>query len=137
MKVSITHEEKSQGLVFKKTLHGVKLSVQFNDEETAIIEERNLKEDIIIERGAPADVDAEKHANRGLVKMVATAAIKGRDANHFHLTINRLMNGPDLYFFETPLEAKEYEMLLKEKLPEVKEYIMGNQEMGEDSSFEL
>ena len=58
MKIDIKPVEKSKGLVFKKTLHGVELSVQFSNEELAIIDERKLELTILMERGIPADVDA-------------------------------------------------------------------------------
>lgn len=139
MKVNIQHVEKSKGAIFKKKLHGVALTVTFSEEEAAIINERKLHHDIILERGYPADVDPEKHARRGLVKLAATAAISGRDANHFHLTLGKLMSGTDTYYFDTPLEAKQYEQLLKdETLPDAKAYIMGNQTTGTSGdSFEL
>ena len=70
--------------------------------------------------------------------MMATAAVKGRDANHFHLTFNKLMRGTDVFWFETPLEAKEYEELLKtDVLPNAKGYIVHNAETGGEDSFEL
>ncbi len=138
MKVDIQHVEKSKGMVFKKKLHGVALTITFSEEEKAIIEQRKIGGDIIVERGVPADVDVDKHENRGLMKRVATAAVKGADANHFHLTFNKLLRGTDTYFFETPLEAKEYEQVLREKLPEAKEYIMANQAIDQKSdTFEL
>ena len=138
MKVSIKHVEKSSGMVFRKKLHGVALSVVFGEEEKAIISERRLARDVLLERGAPADVDPEKHEKRGVVKMLATAAVAGRDANHFHLTFGKLLNGTDTFYFDTPIEAKDYENLLKnETLPKAKEYLMGNQSVGEGDSFEL
>ena len=137
MKVSIHHSEKTQGLVFKKTLHGVELFIQFSEEEKAIITERKLEGDIVVERGAPADIDAEKHANRGLTKRIATAMISGADANHFDLTIGKLLKGTDIFFFTTPAEAKEYEAILHEELPKLKAYIVENEGTGKGSSFEL
>ena len=137
MQIKIEHVEKKQGLIFKKTLYGVALTINFNGEEEGIIEQRKLQKDVILERGIPADVDADKHSNRGIVKVLATAAVKGMDANNFHLTINKLMVGTDTYFFETPLEAKQYEAELKELLPNFKEYIMGNAELGGSDTFEL
>lgn len=138
MKVTIRHVEKSKGLIFQKKLHGVELSVVFSEEEKAIIEKRSIGGDILLERGVPADVDAEKHANRGLTKIVATAVIAGKDANHFHLTFNKLLRGTDTYFFDTPIEAKEYEELLKtDTLPNAKAYIVGNETTGTGDSFEL
>ena len=138
MRVDIKPVEKSQGLVFKKKLHGVQLSVMFSEEEKAIIQERKLGHTILLERATPADVDAGKHANRGLAKKMLTAAVSGMDANHFHLTFSKLMHGPDTYFFETPIEVKEYIHELKEDiLPLAKAYLEGNKEAADADSFEL
>ena len=138
MKVEVSHEEKKQGLVFKKSLHGVKLFVLFNNEEKAIIEARNLGPAILMERDVPADVDAEKIANRGVVTRIAIAATSGVDALNYNLTFNKLLKGPDLYFFDTPIEAKDYsEELQKSILPLTKAYLEGNKETGEIASFEL
>ena len=111
MKIAIKHIEKSQGLVFKKDLYGVQLDVVFSEEERAVIEQRKLANTTLMERGAPADVDADKHANRGLLKKVATTAMGG--SNHFHLTIHKLQQGTDTFWFNTPGEAKVYENTLK------------------------
>lgn len=138
MKVDIKHVEKSQGLVFKKKFYGVALTIVFNEEEKAIIEERDLRKYSVVERDTPADVDEEKHEKRGLMKKLATAVVSGSDANHFHLTLNKLMNGTDTYYFETPLEAKSYEVELKEALPILKDNIMANASTEDaGSTFEL
>ncbi len=138
MKITIGHEEKTKGLIFSKTLHGVSLSVTFSEEEKAIIDKRNLTRVILLERDAPADVDADKHANRGLAKKLATAAVGGLDANHFDLTFGKLLNGTDLFWFHTPIEAKQYEDHLKtDTLPRTKEYIVGNAATGTGDTFEL
>jgi hypothetical protein len=137
MKVSIKHEEQKKGMLFKKTLYSVVCDVQFSEEEKQIISSRKLEHDIILERDPPADVDAEKHANRGLGKKLMTAAINGRDANHFHLTINKLLHGADSYAMQTPIEAKAYEEELVERLRDLKGYLEGNAEVGGETSFEL
>jgi len=138
MKIDIQHVEKSQGLIFSKTLHGVSLSVAFSEEEKQIIQQRGLERQRLLERDAPADVNAEKHANRSLVRKIATAAISGIDANNFDLTIGKLLRGPDVYFFRTPIEAKAYESELRECLPMIKAFIMENADIAEkSSSFEL
>jgi hypothetical protein len=138
MKVDIKHVEKSQGLVFRKTLHGIALTVTFTEEEKQIVRQRGLERQTILERDPPADVDADKHANRGLVKKLATAAISGIDANHFGLTIGKLMKGTDTYFVRTPLEAKQYEEDLRENLPVLKSFITENAGIEQKSdSFEL
>ena len=138
MKINIHPTEKSKGLVFRKTLHGVQLSVQFSEEERAIIKERNLEKVILMERGIPADVDEDKVQNRGLMKQMAIAATSGTDALGFHLTFRKLLRGPDTYFFHTPIEAKGYIDTLKEDiLPLTKAYLEGNKEGATSDSFEL
>jgi len=138
MKVDIKPVEKSQGLIGRKKLHGISLSVGFSDEEKAIIRERKLDRVVLMERDVPADVNEEKHAKRGLAKLVVTAAVSGRDANHFGLTFGKLLRGPDVYFFDTPIEVKDYiEQLKTEILPLTKAYLEGNKEAATADSFEL
>ncbi|MEM7068327.1 MAG: hypothetical protein AAF478_05525 [Pseudomonadota bacterium] len=139
MKVEIKPVEKKQGLVFKATLHGIELFVQFSDEEKAIIAERKLGRTILMERGAPADTDPDKMARRGLATKIAMSAIKGDlDANNYHITFNKLLKGPDTFWFETPIEAKNYVAELKEDiLPMTKGYLEANRETTDADSFEL
>lgn len=138
MKITINHVEKKSGMVFKKKHYGVALTVNFNSEEQAIIDERKLQFDCILERGAPSDVDPDKHEERGLGKKLLTAAVKGRDANNFNMTINKLMKGTDTFWFTTPAEAKNYEVTLKnDSLPGLKGWLTDNAETGGSDSFEL
>lgn len=141
MRVSIDHLEKTTGLLRKSTLHGVQVQVTFSEEERSVIEQRDLKYDVVLERGYSADISEGKaiaQENRGLGRKLLTAAVSGADANTTHLTINKLMKGPDLFFLETPLEAKVYEDQLKAGLVQLKNYIVGNEGVEEKStSFEL
>lgn len=141
MKVTINHVQKTAGLIRKHTFHGVSVRIEFNAEELAVIKERKLGGDIVLERGYPADMSemaAQKHANRGLGRKLLTAAVSGADANNFDLTVNKLMRGEDVYFLGTPMEAKEYEEQLKNGLVTLKNWIVGNAEVEkETSSFEL
>jgi len=128
-------------MIRKTTHHGVSVRVVFNAEELAVIRERRLEKDVVLERGYPSDMSdlaAEKHANRGLGKRLLTAAVSGADANNFDLTVNKLMKGEDTYFNSTPIEAKEYEELVKNGLVNLKGWIVGNAEVEkETASFEL
>lgn len=141
MRVNIEHKEKTTGVLRRNTLHGVEVSIQFSEEEKAVIEQRGLHYDIVLERGYSADVSdskAMKQENRGLGRALLNAAVNGRDANTTNLTINKLMKGPDLFYLSTPLEAKTYEEALKERLVQLKGYIIGNEGVEETStSFEL
>jgi hypothetical protein len=138
MKVSLSHEEKKTGMIRKTTHHGVTVHVQFSPAEEAIVRERKLERTVILERDYPSDVDPEKFESKGLARRMATAAVSGMDALHFHLTIGKLLKGPDTYFMATPLQAKEYEARLREQLPMLKEYIVENEGVEQKSdSFEL
>ena len=141
MKVTINHVQKTAGLIRKTTFHGVSVRIEFNAEELAVISERKLGHDIVLERGYPADMSdmaADKHANRGLGRRLLTAAVSGKDANDFNLSVNKLLKGEDLYFLGTPMEAKEYEGMLKDGLVTLKNWIVGNTEVEkETATFEL
>lgn len=137
MRVDIKHVEKKQGLLFGTKLYGVECTVVFSDEERQIIEERDLKPVVFMERRAPADVDEEKHESRGLGKKLLTAAVKGRDANSHGLSFNKLLRGADTYFTPSPADAKFYEEDLVEALKTAKKYLEANEETGGSSSFEL
>lgn len=138
MKVDLKNVEKKYGGMFsRKTLHGVALNVTFSEEERAIIQERGLQKDVILERPASADMDVDKENNRSMVGKLAKLAIKGSDGFTAHLTVSKLLAGTDTHFYQTPLEAKNYADELKEALPQFKAYIMENAEVGQDDSFEL
>lgn len=141
MKVTINHVQKKTGLIRKTTHHGVAVRVDFNAEELAVIRERQLEKYGVMERGYPSDMsdtDIEKHENKGLGRKLLTAAVSGTDALHFDLTIGKLMKGEDVYFMATPVDAKSYEAELKERLVLLKDFIVGNAELEQDTeSFEL
>ncbi len=137
MKVTINHTEKTTGMLRRTTHHGVYVKVDFSAEEAAIIQQRSLEKDVVLERDYPSDVDPEKHESKGLARKLAQAAVAGADTLHYHLNIRKLRDG-DTYFMSSPLEAKTYETVLKEKLVELKGYIMGNQGIEQRSdSFEI
>lgn len=122
MRISIEHGETTTGFIFKKTLFTVRLAVQFSEEELAIIKLRKLESDVLVERDPPADVSLRNTDN----------------PNIFHLTIGKLVKkGSDTYVVSTPIEAKNYEMLLHERLKLLKEYIMGNADGGTSKTYEL
>ncbi len=141
MKVRINHVEKTTGMLRKRTHYGVIVSVVFDSTEQAIIQERGLMRDIVLERGYPSDMSdaqVEKHANRGLGAKLLKAAVSGVDSNHYHLTIGKLMQDEDVYHLSTPIEAKHYEADLKEALVQLKNYILENETIENKSdSFEL
>lgn len=137
MKVSIKNVDKSKGLVFKNKLYGVETHVIFTEEEKAIIKERNLTHMVLMDRGVPADVDPEKHAKRGLVKLAATAVIHGRDANNFDLTPATMLRGPDTYFMFNEHERNQYHEEMRNALKQLKHLIDSTAETAEDESFEL
>ncbi len=138
MKIDIKPVEKTHGLLRRTTLHGVELTVLFSEEEKAIIAERKLGLTNLMDRPIPPDVNAEKIEKRGLAKKLVMAAAMGSDSLGYHLTFNKLLKGPDTYFFKTPIEVKDYIAELKEEvLPLTKAYLEGNKEAASSDSFEL
>ncbi|WP_281855899.1 hypothetical protein [Litoreibacter halocynthiae] len=141
MKVTINHVQKTSGLIRKTTHHGVAVRVRFDPEELAVIRERQLEKDVILERGYPSDMSdnaIHKHTNKSLGKKLLTAAVSGVDSLHFDLTVTKLLKGEDVYFLGTPMEAKGYEKELKNGLVNLKGWIVGNADVEkETASFEL
>ena len=114
MRVDIEHVEKKVGLLFKETLHGVQVHVVFSEEELQIIGDRNLFNDIVLERGPSRDLRVRDNDTEEM----------------FFLRIRDLTKGPDTYFVQTPAEAKEYEGEITDILPKLKAYIMENAEIA-------
>lgn len=137
MKVDIKNVEKTQGLVFKKKFYGVETKVTFSEVELAIIKERNLGSTIVIKRSFSADFDLEKEATKGIVRNIATAVFKGTDALIPHLTINKLVKGPDTHYFFSIDEVKTYIVQLRTQLAALKDMIEMNERPADDESFEL
>ena len=141
MKVTINHVQKSVGMIRKKTHHGVSVRVQFNTEELAVIRERHLEPDIILERGYSSDLSdskIEKRENSGIGKKLLKAAVSGTDALNTNLTVTKLMKGEDVFYLPRPMDAKEYEAELKEGLVRLKGWIEGNADVEkETATFEL
>ena len=122
MKVDIKNVEKTKGMLRKTTYYGVQLTVLFTEEEKAVIKNRNLGNLVILERGQSADQKPEPR----LVEM-----------GIFNLTPSTLLDGPNLHWFETLGQTKQYIDNLKEALTELKDVIDANKETAEDQSFEL
>lgn len=141
MKVTINHVQKTSGMIRKTTYHGVSVKVEFNAEEVAVIRERGLEPDIVLERGYSADLSQaqiEKQENRGVGKTLLKAAVSGFDSMSTNLTVAKLMKGEDVFYLGRPVEAKEYEEEVKAGLVRLKGWIEGNAEVEtETSSFEL
>jgi|GEM_PF-1282536 len=128
MRVTIRHEDKRAGLLCTQHKVAVVTSVQFSEEELAIINSRKLKKYVVLKREPDAVV-----ANRFKNDPEYLYSI----AQGFHLTIGNLVKGPDEYSLDSPVEAKVYEERLTQALKTLKGFINGNEVMGEGTSFEL
>ena len=127
MRVSFQHNDKTTGLFSKKHTVDVVTSVQFSDEEQAIINTRKLKPFVVLAREADAVVK-----NRFKDDPTYLNSLSG-----FDLTVAGLMKGPDSYPCETPVHAKAYEEKVTEALKALKGFITGNADKAESKSFEL
>ena len=126
MRVTINHEQKTTGLVFKKTKHAVVHSIQFSEEELATIKTRKLKSTVVMERKWDATMREKAAAHPEYYDTVPPP----------NLTVGDLLKG-DTYVCDTPVEAKRYEAQLIECLKTVKPFIEGNQSSAQSKSFEL
>jgi len=142
MKIDIKNISKKQGLIRKREYHGVDLTVTFNEQEKAIIKERQLEHHVIMDRSVPADIDPEKVAKKvaspfGIATTIAKAAIKGTDSLTFNLTVSKLLKGTDTYYVGDILTNKNYIEEIKESMKQLKFLIEASEDTAEDSSFEL
>lgn len=108
MKVDIENGTTTTGLLFKKTFYSVKLKVELNEEEKAIIKERKLKDYVILELPEPASFEAKN--------------------NNWHnnLTYNSLISGEHYHDLLTPFDAKQYQEELVESLKQAKGFLLAN-----------
>tara|TARA_R110002110_G_scaffold322490_1_gene534916 strand:- start:43 stop:399 length:357 start_codon:yes stop_codon:yes gene_type:complete len=116
MRVSIEHSDKAVGLLRMVNQIQVTTTVQFSEEELAVIRDRRLKDYIVAER-VPDSRTASKF----------DAEYAARIADGWHLRVRDLMKGkPDGFMFDTPVDAKIYEQRLTEALKALKSFIEGN-----------
>lgn len=118
MRVSIHHETKTIGLLFKKTLYVVVLEVHFTHEEQQIIQSRNLGKALV------------------LARRPATAKVDDRDEK-FALLVSRLGRGPDHHACANPGEAKAYQAQLLLALETLKGWLSLNADEGENTVVEF
>lgn len=129
MKVTIDRKEMSTGLLFKKTFFEIRTTVQFTAEEQAVIRERNLGDEVILDRPPPAHHVANLSDER---------LQTGVDLGHYKLHIKDLLKGPDSYTTTTPVQAQVYEQELMGALKDMKQAIELSAGPAERStSFEL
>lgn len=127
MRVSIRHNEKTTGLIFKKPWVEVIVTVVFSEIETEIIKHRNLLDQIVLPRNwdhlqqAKVDKDPGTWMDRPLP----------------NLTIKKLLDGPDVYTLSNPVSAKLYEDRLTEALKKLKSFIDHSELSAKEKTFEI
>lgn len=127
MRVSIEHEDKTSGLIFKTHQTEVAVTVIFSDEEQAVIKSRKLKDTVVLKR----EPNAKEIEKRG-------AAWVRQNDDLYHLYIRNLTAGkPERFLCDTPIAAKIYEQELTGALKQLKEFLSGNAEIGKAKTFEL
>ena len=122
MRVTISHNAKTEGMLRKITYFEVTVAVQFTSGEHQVIGACDLGEVTVLER--PPQASIRKRATS--------------DGDIFNLRVSSLLRGPDAYTCETPLEAKNYDAQLREALPKLKAYLDANATpMSGSDMFEL
>ena len=129
MRVSFDHKEISKGFFNKKLYVEVTTTVQFNDEELAIIKNKKLKNFVILERKPDVIIADRFSGDRAYLASLV-------DAGNFILTIGKLMK-PDTYTCASGMHAQNYELELTGKLKEVKEFIYGSAVKPESKTIDL
>lgn len=125
MRVSITHDTMTKGLIFKKTFYRVTMECVLNEEEKHIIKQAGIEKKVIIERGTPADREGESFS----------------DDRIYDVTFHRVMS-PDavVHTLNSPAEAKYYAEALEEAMRDAKYYLELTEkelEGSKDTSFEI
>ena len=127
MRVSIQHNQKSSGWIFKQPYIEVATSVAFSEEELAIIRSKKLQKFVLLERG-PDFIVCKRFEN----DQAYLNSLSG-----FEMSVAKLMKGTDTFNCETAVHAKNYEAQVTEALKTLKEFIVGNAQVAQSKSFEL
>ena len=124
MRVSMTHTEKTEGIFKKTPFFQVVLNVVFSAEERAIIKMNNLDDLVIINR-EPSHWFTSKYDAEALALICPL-----RVSNLLH------KNG-DLWNVDTQLAVKAYQAQVTDALRALKDYLDGNAEAPQGTTFEL
>lgn len=137
MRVTIRAVEKSMGIMHRRNLHGIECLVEFSEEEKQIIDTRQLASNILLTREWSADVNPEKKETRSTASRLVTSLVNGHDANDPHLTIRKLLRGPETYYQNNVGDAKAYELELREALRMCKGWLETNTDPSDGGTYEL
>ena len=125
MRVNIEHKEVTKGFLSKKTFVEVHTSVEFSNEELAIIERNKLRKRIVLEREPHFDRPQSTRNDPNLAEVW-----------HLHI-YNLIKDKPEIYSVASPSDAKAYEERLTEALHQLKAFITANSTVSTGKSFEL
>ena len=128
MRVNIEHRNKTVGLLRKVTQYDVLLTVDFSEEERAIIKEFHLENTCILER----EIDSIRRRGFTPKEMIDLA-------DEFNLTVRGLLRDhTDTFTFDQYMDARNYEVRVTEALKRLKDYLTTHTLRFENSkSFEL
>ena len=120
MRVTIDHSEFKEGLIFKTRYHAVDVKVEFNEEEKAIVKKNQMADLVLLER--------------------TNEAHRGPKDEHYSVEVQLkafMKRKPDRHVVKDPLEAREYDAIVREVLGNLKEHLVAGGEPLESSTFEL
>lgn len=119
MRVKIEHVEVRSGFILKTTVHEVHLTVDFTHEEKQIVRQRFLMNHVLMER-LPFDSKEDD------------------DPDWYALQVKHLFDRkPDRFRFQTPSDAKAYQIKLTELMHTMKAWLDQNAETGGATVFEI
>jgi hypothetical protein len=119
MIVTIRHSTETTGMLTKATHYCVTVQAKLSEEEAHVVNKVKLADMTVLKR----------HAS------TLTPANMQGDSDFHNLTLGGLLRG-DKHGFMTPLGARGYVNELKERLPTVKEIILGNNDITEEEKSE-
>jgi len=127
MRVSIQHRDAADGLIFKKRYHEVCTTVDFSEEELAVIKQGKLGKTIVLER-VPCNRVRERLGN----------LMDNYEPSFWFLRIEDLVKKrPEVWACDNPAQVNGYEEELTAALKQLKVYIEGNSVKPESKTFEI
>jgi hypothetical protein len=128
MRVTFEHRTKVVGMMRKVTQYDVALTVDFSEEEKAIIAQFSLAETCILERQLDS-IRIKKYSEQDLIAL----------AQDFNLTVRGLLRDrTDIFTFDRYIDARNYQFEATDGLKKLKAFLQLHAEpLPSPTSFEL
>ncbi len=122
MRVRVKNTTKKEGWFSSTILYGVTVEIVFGEYDKAVIKLRNLGSTVLLQRGHPAGVYPDEYDNKL--------------ENYYYLTVDKLLQGPDTYYFFKLHEAKNYIELFQQTCEGLRNLIDQNGDEPGDINYD-